>query len=70
MSATDLDDLRAQALHARQRFDLYKARAYGSRPTSTVRMRELQRASELAAARLSAAEARGRRARDPRRDLG
>jgi hypothetical protein len=65
MTTWDLDDLRAQALHARQRFDLYKARAYGSRPTSTVRMRELQRASELAAARLSAAEAQARRAPGP-----
>ena len=65
MSAHDLDDLRAQALHARQRLDLYKARAYGMRPTSPVRMRELERASERAAASLSTAEAQARRARKP-----
>jgi hypothetical protein len=52
-----LEDLRAQARYARQRYDLYKARAYGQRPTSDTRMRELQRACEQAAARLGAAEA-------------
>ena len=39
------------------RYDLYKARAYGQRPTSEARMRELQRACEGAEARLRAAEA-------------
>jgi hypothetical protein len=62
MSTNHLDDLRAQALYARQRFDLYKAKAYGPRPTSPARMRELQRASEQAEARLHAAEAQERRA--------
>ena len=56
MSTRHLDDLRAQAQYARQRYDLYKARAYGQRPTSDARMRELQRASEQAEARLRAAE--------------
>ena len=65
MSAGDLDELRAQALHARQRLDLYKARAYGMRPTSAVRMRELERAAERAAASLSTAEAQARRALKP-----
>ncbi len=69
MSAAELDDLRAQALHARQRLDLYRARAYGMRATSPVRMRELERASERAAASLNAAESRDRRARESR-DLG
>ena len=64
MSTRHLEDLRAQAQHARQRYDLYKARAYGQRPTSEARMRELQRASEQAEARLRAAEAEGRGA-DP-----
>jgi hypothetical protein len=59
----DLDDLRAQAQHARQRYQLYKAKAYGQRPTSLARMRELQRACEQAEARLRAAEAQERRAR-------
>jgi len=52
-----LNDLRAQARHARQRYALYKARAYGLRPTTDSRMRELQRECEGAEARLRAAEA-------------
>ena len=64
MPAGDLDELRAQALHARQRLDLYKARAYGMRATSPVRMRELERAAERTAASLNAAESRERRARE------
>lgn len=63
MSTRQMDDLRAQAQHARQRYDLYKARAYGQRPTSAARMRELQRACERAEARLRAAQAHERRAR-------
>jgi hypothetical protein len=60
MSTSHLDELRAQARHARQGYDLYKARAYGQRPTSPARLRELQRVSEQAEARLSAAEAQER----------
>jgi hypothetical protein len=63
MSTKHLDDLRAQAQHARQRYDLYKARAYGQRPTSPTRMREYQRACEQAEARLRAAEGQERRDR-------
>lgn len=64
MSTRQLDDLRAQAQYARQRYDLYKAKAYGPRPTSPARMRELERAAERADARLRAAEAEQRRAAD------
>jgi hypothetical protein len=60
VSTRHLDDLRAQAQYARQRYELYKARAYGQRPTSDTRMRELQRAAEQAEARLRAAEAEHR----------
>lgn len=49
-------DLRADARYARERYDLYRAKAYGSRPTSTTRLRELERASEAADARLRHAE--------------
>jgi hypothetical protein len=63
MSARHLEDLRLQAQHARRRYDLYKAKAYGQRPTSPARMRELQRACEQAEARLLAAQAQERRAR-------
>jgi hypothetical protein len=60
MSAERIDDLRAQAEYARQRYELYKAKAYGMRPTSTVRMRELERTWERAQARLAAALAESR----------
>ena len=61
MSSRHLEDLRARALHARERYQLYKARAYGQRATSPARLRELERVYELAAARLRAAEAAERR---------
>jgi hypothetical protein len=57
MSVEHLDDLRAKAQYARERYQLYKAKAYGQRPTSPARLRELQRAYEQAEARLRAAEA-------------
>jgi hypothetical protein len=57
MSTERLDDLRGQARYARERYQLYKAKSYGLRPTSTVRMRELQRTWEQAEVRLHAAEA-------------
>jgi hypothetical protein len=41
--AVRLAELEAQARHARERYDLYKARAYGMRPTNPTRMRELER---------------------------
>jgi hypothetical protein len=56
-----LDDLRAKAKYARERYQLYKAKAYGQRATSPVRMRELQRDYEQAEARLRAAEAEEQR---------
>ena len=58
--ADRIDDLRADARYARERYDLYRAKVYGSRPTSMTRLRELERISEAAAARLRHAEqARG-----------
>jgi hypothetical protein len=63
MTTRHLDDLRAEAQYARERYDLYKAKAYGQRPTSESRMRELERACEGAEARLRAAEAQERGAR-------
>jgi hypothetical protein len=62
MSTRHLAALRAEAQYARQRYDLYKAKAYGQRPTSLARMRELERACEGAEARLRAAETEKRRA--------
>ena len=51
-------ELRAEARYARERYDLYRAKMYGSRPTSMTRLRELERVSEAADARLHHAEQR------------
>jgi hypothetical protein len=40
--------LEAEARYARERYQLYKAQAYGSRLTSPGRLRELERRSKLA----------------------
>jgi hypothetical protein len=63
MPTDRLDGLRAQAKYARERYQLYKAKAYGQRPTSQARLRELQRAYEQAEERLSFAAAEEQRAR-------
>ena len=62
MPTNHLDGPRAQAKYARERYQLYKAKAYGQRPTSPARLRELQRACERAEARLRFAEAEEQRA--------
>ncbi|MDX6675042.1 MAG: hypothetical protein QOH11_2460 [Solirubrobacteraceae bacterium] len=52
-----MEQLLAEARYARERYDLYKARVYGgSRPTSLARLRELERATEYADARLRHAQ--------------
>lgn len=51
-----IEELRAQARYDRERYDLYKAKTYGPRPTSDARLRELQRRHEGAQARLREAE--------------
>ena len=56
ISAERLEQLRAEAAYHRQRRDLYVARSYGPRPTSPARLRDLQRASDLAEERLQAAQ--------------
>ena len=50
-----LQELEAEARYARQRYDLYRAKAYSGRPTTPSRMRDLQRACESAETRLAAA---------------
>ena len=59
--AVHLDDLRTQARYARERYQLYKARALSQRPTSPQRLSELERASEQAEARLRFAQAEEQR---------
>lgn len=50
-----LVQLEAEERYARERYQLYKARAYGSRLTSAGRLRELERSSKLAKRRLDRA---------------
>ena len=52
-----LVELEAKARHARERYRLYRARAYGPRLTSAGRLRELERQSEFAERRLDQAKA-------------
>ena len=52
-----LVEVEAQARHARERYRLYRARAYGPRLTSAGHLRELERESNLAASRLDRAKA-------------
>jgi hypothetical protein len=47
-----IEALEAEARYARERYQLYLAKTYGPRPTSTARLRELQRIHEGAEARL------------------
>ncbi len=58
--ARRLDELQAEAHYHRQRLDLYRARMYGGRAVSTVRLAEFQRAADDAAARLSREREKGR----------
>ncbi|MCW3048972.1 MAG: hypothetical protein JWO74_3256 [Solirubrobacterales bacterium] len=60
MDAARLEQLRAEARYRRERRDLYAARAYGGRPTSAARLRELEREATAAAERLAYAEAEAR----------
>jgi hypothetical protein len=47
-----IEDLEAEARYHRERYDLYRAKVYGPRPTSMARLRELERARDSAEARL------------------
>jgi hypothetical protein len=52
----ELARLRDEARYRRERLELYRARLYGGRASSQGKLRELQRASDGAAARLGRAE--------------
>jgi hypothetical protein len=54
--APQLEELRAEARYHRERYDLYLAKMYALRPTTTTRLRELERAHQAADARLRRAE--------------
>jgi hypothetical protein len=51
------EQLRNEARYRRERLELYRARLYGGRAVSQSKLRELQRASDGAAARLERAVA-------------
>lgn len=53
--ARRIEELRAEARFARERYDLYRAKMYGSHPTSMRRLRELERMHQGADARLQRA---------------
>jgi hypothetical protein len=55
-----IEQLKAEARYHRDRFALYRARALTGRDTTQMRMRELERAADSAAARLERALARDR----------
>jgi len=55
-TAPQLDELRAEARYHRERYDLYRAKMYALRPTTTARLKELERAHRAADARLHRAE--------------
>ncbi len=57
----ELGDIEAQACYHRDRLALYRARMHGSRPTSTVRLGELERAATAAAERLRTARRQAER---------
>jgi hypothetical protein len=53
VDAEEIERLRADARYHRERLELYRAKAYGPRPTSATRLRELERAHEGAQERLA-----------------
>jgi len=60
MAPPDLVQLEAEERYHRERLALYRARSYGSRPTSPTRLRELGRIWEAAKARLTHARSQRR----------
>jgi hypothetical protein len=51
-----IEELQAEARYHRERYELYKAKTYGPRPTSVARLRELERRHQGAGARLRSAQ--------------
>jgi predicted nucleic acid-binding Zn-ribbon protein len=47
-----VEELEAEARYHRERLALYRAKVYGSAPTSAVRLRKLEQASDYAERRL------------------
>jgi hypothetical protein len=51
-----IEELQAEARYHRDRYALYRAKMYGSRPTTVTRLRELERADRSADGRLRRAK--------------
>jgi hypothetical protein len=58
MDPLRIEQIRAEARYARQRYDLYRQKVYSLRPTSPSRLRELKLACEAAEERLARVLAR------------
>jgi hypothetical protein len=50
--STEFVRLQAEARYARERYQIYKARTHGSKPTDPARLAELERISDTAEGRL------------------
>jgi hypothetical protein len=55
-SASRIEELKAEARYHRERLELYRAKVYSDRPTTAVRLQELERISAHADRRLRRAE--------------
>jgi hypothetical protein len=56
ISARRMEEMAAEARYHRDRYALYQAKSYSSRPTSPTRLRELERRHQGADSRLRSAE--------------
>ncbi len=56
VSSPRIEDLRAEARYHRARYDLYRAKVYGPRPTTMARLRQLEGLQQGAEARLRRAQ--------------
>jgi hypothetical protein len=61
ITASHLEQLRADVRYLRERRDLYRAKVYGPRPTRISRLEELERQYDLAESRLQRAERENRK---------
>jgi len=61
ITASHLEQLRAEARYLRERRDLYRARVYGPRLARVSRLEELERQYERAESRLQQAERENRK---------
>jgi hypothetical protein len=52
MASDRIEELTAEARYHRERLQLYRAKVHGARPTTTIRLHELERISDYADRRL------------------